>query len=107
MTYLPGDRFDPYDGAAEHGLEALEVWYQTLRDLCDFDPTVYGREIPIGHFHCPQCGCMVMAGFRHPKCDPQECGLASADGPVDLGDPGTGRMVDLQPDHPDEPLAPS
>lgn len=32
---------------------------------CDFDPeTLKGQ--PIGMFHCPQCGEMVVAGMPHP-----------------------------------------
>lgn len=32
---------------------------------CDFDPTVY-KDAPLGMFHCPLCGEMVVAGLPHP-----------------------------------------
>lgn len=32
---------------------------------CTFDPTAYAG-LPIGMFHCPQCGEMVIAGMEHP-----------------------------------------
>lgn len=32
---------------------------------CDYDPTPLLGE-PIGMFHCPLCGEMVLAGFPHP-----------------------------------------
>ena len=35
---------------------------------CDFDPMIYKDE-PIGMFHCPQCGEMVLAGVPHPDYD--------------------------------------
>jgi hypothetical protein len=103
MTYLPGDPFDRYDGALERGLEDLERWYQTLRDLCDY-PTQQLIRQPGGQ-RCPKCRCPIVAGMRHSKCDPATCGLASASGPVDLGDSSSGRMADVEPDHPDEPMA--
>ena len=31
---------------------------------CTFDPTVYAGQ-PIGMFHCPECGEMVLAGLPH------------------------------------------
>lgn len=32
---------------------------------CSYDPTLEKGQ-PIGMFHCPQCGEMVVAGFPHP-----------------------------------------
>jgi len=32
---------------------------------CPFDPTEY-KDVPIGMFHCPICGEMVIAGIPHP-----------------------------------------
>ena len=34
---------------------------------CSFDPTgdIY-KDAPIGMFHCPECGEMVVAGIPHP-----------------------------------------
>jgi len=35
---------------------------------CTFDPnTLVG--VPMGMFHCPSCGCMVLAGMEHVPCD--------------------------------------
>lgn len=61
-------------------------WLATLRQLCDYDPVPLAGK-PLGMFHCPKCGCMVMAGMPHPPCDPTECGLGS-EGDMDSGDPG-------------------
>lgn len=36
----------------------------TIRVNCPFNPTIYKNE-PIGMFHCPWCGEMVMAGMEH------------------------------------------
>ena len=35
---------------------------------CTFDPTadIY-KDAPIGMFHCPECGEMVVAGLPHPE----------------------------------------
>ena len=37
---------------------------------CSFDPTadIY-KDAPIGMFHCPECGEMVVAGIPHPDYD--------------------------------------
>jgi hypothetical protein len=37
---------------------------------CTFDPTsdIY-KDAPIGMFHCPECGEMVLAGMPHPDYD--------------------------------------
>lgn len=37
---------------------------------CDFDPRIYANQ-PIGMFHCPVCGDMVVAGLPHPIRDLQ------------------------------------
>ncbi len=39
---------------------------------CPYDPTVLAG-FPIGMLHCPQCGCMVLAGLDHPPCDIDFC----------------------------------
>jgi len=31
---------------------------------CTFDPKIY-KDQPIGMFHCPECGEMVIAGMDH------------------------------------------
>ncbi len=35
---------------------------------CEFDPKTYANQ-PIGMFHCPLCGEMVLAGMDHPDVD--------------------------------------
>ena len=37
---------------------------------CTFDPMadIY-KDAPIGMFHCPECGEMVLAGMPHPDWD--------------------------------------
>ena len=37
----------------------------TIYAQCPFDPKIYGSDVPIGMFHCPYCGEMVLAGFDH------------------------------------------
>lgn len=32
---------------------------------CTFDPTPL-RGLPLGMFHCPECGGMILAGMEHP-----------------------------------------
>ncbi len=39
---------------------------------CPYDPNELVN-LPIGMFHCPECGCMVIAGVSHPTCDIDEC----------------------------------
>ena len=34
---------------------------------------------PIGMFHCPECGCMQLAGMKHLDCDPEDCWLEQDD----------------------------
>lgn len=53
----------------------LESYGASLRDLCDYDPVPLAG-LPLGMFHCPDCGCMILAGVPHPPCDPDFCGLA-------------------------------
>lgn len=36
-------------------------------------PTQDLKDVPIGMFHCPCCGCMIIAGFTHPPCIDEEC----------------------------------
>lgn len=38
---------------------------------CTFDPAPLVG-VPLGMFHCPSCGCMVLAGFEHGPCE-QSC----------------------------------
>jgi len=35
---------------------------------CTFDPKTYAG-YPIGMFHCPECGEMVVAGIDHPDLE--------------------------------------
>ena len=35
---------------------------------CTYDPKEYANQ-PIGMFHCPECGEMVLAGMDHPDPD--------------------------------------
>jgi hypothetical protein len=35
---------------------------------CSYDPKEYANA-PIGMFHCPDCGEMVIAGMEHPEWD--------------------------------------
>lgn len=44
---------------------------------CPYEP----RELvgqPIGMLHCPECGCMVIAGLEHPACDIDFCQYGAA-----------------------------
>ena len=36
-----------------------------MANKCPFDPSVYVN-VPLGMFHCPGCGEMVIAGMAHP-----------------------------------------
>ena len=36
-----------------------------LPTTCSFKPETYAN-LPIGMFHCPECGEMVIAGMSHP-----------------------------------------
>lgn len=35
---------------------------------CTHDPRIM-KGLPIGMYHCPECGMMVIAGIEHPKRD--------------------------------------
>lgn len=39
---------------------------------CPHDPQTHAGK-PIGMYHCPECGCMVLAGLPHPVCDIDFC----------------------------------
>jgi hypothetical protein len=42
---------------------------------CPYDPRIM-RHAPIGMFHCPDCGAMVLAGYPHPSdADVREQGI--------------------------------
>ena len=44
---------------------------------CPEDPVaLLGR--PLGQYHCPDCGCMQVAGIPH-MCDPDDCLLENCD----------------------------
>ena len=36
---------------------------------CSYDPRTVPAGAPIGMFHCPECGEMVIAGMEHPDPD--------------------------------------
>lgn len=36
-----------------------------MKAKCPFNPIIYKNE-PMGMFHCPWCGEMVLAGIEHP-----------------------------------------
>lgn len=38
---------------------------------CTYDPSEFKNQ-PIGMFHCPECGEMVLAGMSHPEWDSLE-----------------------------------
>lgn len=48
---------------------SIYSWYFQMTK-CSFDPTadIY-KNAPIGMFHCPECGEMVVAGLPHPDWD--------------------------------------
>lgn len=77
----------PAEQAAEEA--ALRAYGETLRELCTWDPRpLLGH--PIGMLHCPDCGCLVVAGTEHPLCDPDMCGAPvtrPGDGTDNHGDP--------------------
>jgi hypothetical protein len=39
-----------------------------MKAKCPFNPTIY-KDKPIGMFHCPWCGEMVLAGILHVDYD--------------------------------------
>ena len=44
---------------------------------CPEDPELL-LGAPIGQYHCPECGCMQIAGLKH-FCDPEMCLLEDCD----------------------------
>ncbi len=42
---------------------------------CPYDPSAL-LGAPLGQFHCPQCGCMVIAGVEHGACFSSMCPAA-------------------------------
>ena len=42
-----------------------------MANQCSFDPSVYVN-VPLGMFHCPECGEMVIAGMAHPDYSEDE-----------------------------------
>lgn len=44
---------------------------------CPEDPRVL-LGLPLGMYHCPDCGCMQVAGTPH-VCDPDDCLLEDCD----------------------------
>lgn len=42
---------------------------------CPYDPSAL-LGVPLGMFHCPSCGCMVVAGLEHGPCFPSFCPAA-------------------------------
>lgn len=59
----------------EEEAEMLQGYLDSLEDLCDFDSQSL-KNIPMGMLHCPKCECMILAGVKHPKCDPDFCGMS-------------------------------
>jgi len=57
---------------------------------CPEDPKLFLGQ-PIGMYHCPDCGCMQVAGFAH-LCDAYECLLEDCDCLA----PGVHRSPNLQ-----------
>ena len=56
--------------AMEWGLGKIEGLLESMQqDLgaspCTYDPSPL-KGVPIGMFHCPECGEMVVAGMEHP-----------------------------------------
>ena len=39
---------------------------QSAQCSCPHDPAPY-RGLPMGMYHCPECGAMVLAGMEHPS----------------------------------------
>lgn len=48
-------------------IKFLQVMQAKARKPCSFDPKTIGSDVPIGMFHCPECGEMVIAGMDHPN----------------------------------------
>jgi hypothetical protein len=49
-----------------------QEYLDSLEDLCDYDASKDSG----GMFHCPKCECMIVASMKHPKCDPDFCGMS-------------------------------
>ena len=65
-----------------------------MANKCPFDPSVY-INVPLGMFHCPECGEMVIAGMAHPDYSEDDSapnnactGLAPTDAQDDTGSNG-------------------
>lgn len=54
-------------------LEAMGL----VEPICTYDPT-HLKWQPIGMFHCPECGCMVLAGKEHGLCFEDSCWLLNS-----------------------------
>lgn len=52
----------------EAGAAAPPDGRPTLVPICDYDPRELAG-LPIGQFHCPVCGDVVLAGMEHPPRD--------------------------------------
>lgn len=63
----------PFNNLREAMSEEAQVEAQekTEKMKCQFDPKIYAGQ-PIGMFHCPECGDMVLAGVEHPDMDEAE-----------------------------------
>lgn len=48
------------------GCGGAVMCYNDGMNQCPFDPTAYAN-LPLGMFHCPLCGDMVIAGMAHPE----------------------------------------
>jgi hypothetical protein len=51
---------------------------QVVQARCMFDPTTLGG-LPLGQLHCPECGCMVIAGMQHGPCFEPDCQFYDAE----------------------------
>jgi hypothetical protein len=54
--------------AYQQALDDVKEAVQCLPLECSFNPVHLLGE-PIGMFHCPECGQMVLAGMPHPPCE--------------------------------------
>lgn len=54
---------------------SIALWNSGLAK-CSHDPRQYAGQA-IGMYHCPECGCMVIAGVEHTPCMPESCWLKS------------------------------
>ena len=54
----------------------LEECAQVYNAPCNHKPEEVPTTTPIGMYHCPDCGAMVVAGFAHPEiCGPCRAAL--------------------------------